>query len=160
MKDALRDTHVAVHIDYSENYSCKYSCEIKETHSGGGNQQVTLHTGLLYLSRRRVLKDIRQKYPDANNLHFISDSPTSQYRYKTLFCLASSVPFLHGFQWITWNFRALAWKRCLRPCWWEIKKSGRQNCIIWNQHSRCRLSVRPAEKQFVCVLIQGVRGEN
>lgn len=41
LKDTLHDTDVVVHIDYSENYSCKYSREIKETHFGGGNQQVT-----------------------------------------------------------------------------------------------------------------------
>ena len=42
MKDTLADDAVAVHIDYSENYSCKYAKEIKDTHFGSGNDQVTL----------------------------------------------------------------------------------------------------------------------
>ncbi|KAL1250664.1 hypothetical protein QQF64_018460 [Cirrhinus molitorella] len=128
MKDTLTDDAVAVHVDYSENYSCKYAKEIKDTHFGTGNDQVTLHTGVLYLSRGRVeafaslsdclqhdavatwahldpvLRYIRGKYPEAHNLHFISDGPTSQYRNKTSFYLASTVPFMHGFQWVTWNF--------------------------------------------------------
>ena len=94
MKDTLADDAVAVHIDYSENYSCKYAKEIKDTHFGSGNDQVTLHTGVLYLSRGRgeafaflsaclqhdavatrahldpVLKFIREKYPEANNQNF------------------------------------------------------------------------------------------
>ncbi|KAL2092912.1 hypothetical protein ACEWY4_012710 [Coilia grayii] len=128
MKDNLADDAVAIHIDYSENYSCKYAKEIKETHFGTGNDQVTLHTGVIYLSRDRVeafaslsaclqhdavaawahldpvLKYIRQKYPEASNLHFISDGPTSQYRNRSCFYLASTVPFMHGFKWVTWNY--------------------------------------------------------
>lgn len=49
----LRDD-VVIHIDYSENYVCKYTREIKETHFGSGNQQVTLHTGVLYLGGGKV----------------------------------------------------------------------------------------------------------
>ncbi|XP_062847785.1 uncharacterized protein LOC134310183 isoform X1 [Trichomycterus rosablanca] len=128
LRETLSETDVAVHVDYSENYSCKYSREIKETHFGGGNQQVTLHTGVVYLSSGRVesfasiskclqhdakatwahidpvMRKIREKHPDARNIHFISDGPTSQYRNKTSFYLASTVPFMRGFQWVTWNF--------------------------------------------------------
>ncbi|XP_038124838.1 uncharacterized protein LOC119772465 [Cyprinodon tularosa] len=128
MKDSLADDAVAIHIDYSENYSCKYAREIKETHFGTGNDQVTLHTGVIYLSRDRVeafaslsaclqhdavatwahldpvLKHIRKKYPEAYNIHFISDGPTSQYRNKSCFYLASTVPFMHGFKSVTWNY--------------------------------------------------------
>ena len=128
MKDSLADDAVAIHIDYSENYSCKYAREIKETHFGTGNDQVTLHTGVIYLSRNRVeafaslsaclqhdavatwahldpvLKYIRKEYPEACNLHFISDGPTSQYRNKSCFYLASTVPFMHGFKSVTWNY--------------------------------------------------------
>ncbi|XP_056449969.1 uncharacterized protein LOC130385486 [Gadus chalcogrammus] len=51
-----------------------------------------------------VLRNIRVKYPDAKHIHFISDGPTSQYRNRTFFYLASTVPFIHGFQWVTWNY--------------------------------------------------------
>ena len=117
-----------MHIDYSENYSCKYSREVKDTHFGGGNQQVTLHTGVKYLSGGRVesfaslsaclkhhavatsshldpvLKAIREEHPAVRNIHFISDGPTSQYLNKTAFYLASTVPFMRGFQYVSWNF--------------------------------------------------------
>lgn len=126
MKEGIHDDDVMVHIDYSENWSCKYAREVKDTHFGGGNQQVTLHTGVFYNSKGRaeafasvsaslqhdatatwahlepVLKYIRQKH--VRHIHFVSDGPTSQYRNKTSFYLASTVPFLHGFKYVTWNF--------------------------------------------------------
>ncbi|XP_049337292.1 uncharacterized protein LOC107197431 [Astyanax mexicanus] len=127
MKDSIHDDDVIVHVDYSENWSCKYAREVKDTHFGGGNQQVTLHTGVLYSKGmveafasvspclqhdatatwahlEPVLRYIRQKYPNVCNIHFISDGPTSQYRNKTSFYLASTIPFLHGFTYVTWNF--------------------------------------------------------
>jgi len=54
LRESLSQNEVVVHIDYSENYACKYTREIKETHFGGGNQQVTLYTGVIYLSGEKV----------------------------------------------------------------------------------------------------------
>lgn len=128
LRESLTQNEVVVHVDYSENYACKYTREIKETHFGGGNQQVTLHTGVIYLSGEKVksfaslsaclqhnaiatwahldpvLRSIREEHPNARNIHFISDGPTSQYRNKTNFYLASTVPFMRGFNHVTWNF--------------------------------------------------------
>lgn len=128
LRETLTQNDVVIHIDYSENYSCKYSREIKETHFGGGNQQVTLHTGVIYHSGGRVesfaslsaclqhdatatwahldpvLRSVREEHPNARNIHFVSDGPTSQYRNKTNFYLASTVPFMQGFNHVTWNF--------------------------------------------------------
>lgn len=128
LRESLTENEVVVHVDYSENYACKYSREIKETHFGGGNQQVTLHTGVIYLSGGKVksfaslsdclqhnaiatwahldpvLRSIRDEHPNARNIHLISDGPTSQYRNKTNFYLASTVPFMRGFNCVTWNF--------------------------------------------------------
>ena len=128
LRETLTQNDVVVHIDYSENYSCKYTREIKDTHFGGGNQQVTLHTGVIYLDRGRVqsftslsaclqhnatatwahldpvLKKLRVEHPNARKIHFISDGPTSQYRNKKNFYLASTVPFVQGFTHVTWNF--------------------------------------------------------
>lgn len=128
LRESLTQNDVVVHIDYSENYACKYTREIKETHFGGGNQQVTLHTGVMYLGGGRVesfaslshclqhnatatwahldpvLRSIREEHPNARNIHFISDGPTSQYRNRTNFYLASTVPFMRGFKHVTWNF--------------------------------------------------------
>lgn len=128
LRESLTQNEAVVHVDYSENYACKYSREIKETHFGGGNQQVTLHTGVIYLSRGKaksfaslsdciqhnaiatwahldpVLRSMREEHPNARDIHFISDGPTSQYRNKTNFYLASTVPFMRGFNRVTWNF--------------------------------------------------------
>ncbi len=38
-----------IHIDFSENYTCKYSSEIQAVHFGSSHQQATLHTGVLYI---------------------------------------------------------------------------------------------------------------
>ena len=51
-----------------------------------------------------VLKSIREEHPEVKHIHFISDGPTSQYRNKTAFYLASTVPFMRGFEYVTWNF--------------------------------------------------------
>ncbi|KAL1258015.1 hypothetical protein QQF64_011259 [Cirrhinus molitorella] len=51
-----------------------------------------------------VLRSIREEHPNARNIHFISDGPTSQYRNKTNFYLASTLPFIRGFNHVTWNF--------------------------------------------------------
>lgn len=128
LKENLTQHDVVVHVDYSENYTCKWSKEIKDTHFGGSHQQVTLHTGVLYFTRGQaesfatvsaslqhdavatwahlqpVLGYITSNYPLAKNIHFLSDGPTSQYRNKVAFYLASTVPFMKGFKTVTWNF--------------------------------------------------------
>ncbi|XP_078023610.1 uncharacterized protein LOC144462832 [Epinephelus lanceolatus] len=124
----LQEDEAVVHVDYSENYNCKWNKEIQEVHFGGSHRQVTLHTGVLYLSGGRlesfasvtdclrhdaaatwahldpVLEHLRSHYPAVTKFHFLSDGPTPQYRNKTAFYLASTVPFLKGFSYITWNF--------------------------------------------------------
>lgn len=128
LKETLTENDVIVHVDYSENYTCKWSKEIKDTHFGGSHQQVTLHTGVMYFSDGQaesfatvsgslqhdavatwahlepVLDHIRASRPQAKNIHFLSDGPTSQYRNKVAFYLASTVPFVKGFKTVTWNF--------------------------------------------------------
>jgi len=128
LKESLAEDQVVVHFDYSENYNCKWSKEIKDTHFGGCHKQVTLHTGVLYFSEGQseafttvssclrhdavatwahldpVLEHIKTSHPSAKNIHLVSDGPTSQYRNKVSFYLASTVPFMKGFKSVTWNF--------------------------------------------------------
>ena len=104
LKDSLTKDQVVVHVDYSENYNCKWSKEVKDTHFGGSHQQVTIHTGVLYCSGGKVesfatlseslqydaittwahldpiLDYVRASHPAAGRSHFPSDGPTSQYR--------------------------------------------------------------------------------
>ncbi|KAI8423498.1 hypothetical protein MSG28_012611 [Choristoneura fumiferana] len=70
LKRKLTQNEVLIHIDFSENYCCKYNEEIQAVHFGGARQQVTLHTGVLYLR---------------DNDEFTCDSPVNQYKNKFMF---------------------------------------------------------------------------
>lgn len=107
----LDDQSIAVHIDFSENYSCKLSTEIQAMHFGASRQQFTLHTGLIYSKGRNpisftsispcnnhgpeaiwahltpVLQLVRREFPNAHAIHFFSDGPTVQYKQKKNFFL-------------------------------------------------------------------------
>lgn len=58
----MKDTEAVVHADFSENFACKFNQEIQSFHFGGSRNQVTLHTGILYV-------------PGKNPLPFSSVSP-------------------------------------------------------------------------------------
>lgn len=47
----LDERTVVVHIDFSENYSCKLATEIQAMHFDGSRQQISLHTGVLYTKK-------------------------------------------------------------------------------------------------------------
>ncbi len=49
LKKNLSKEEAVIHIDFSENYTCKYSSEIQAVHFGSSHQQATLHTGVLYI---------------------------------------------------------------------------------------------------------------
>jgi hypothetical protein len=118
-----------LHIDFSENYSCKYSQEIQAVHFGGSHQQATLHTGIAYHHDGEkvqatpfcTISDELRHDPSAiwahidpvlrllhdkgvRTLHFFSDGPTTQYRNKKNFYLFSTLLFERGFNGGTWNF--------------------------------------------------------
>lgn len=48
LRENMRNNECLLHVDFSENYSCKYSQEIQSVHFGGSHQQASLHTGVLY----------------------------------------------------------------------------------------------------------------
>lgn len=129
LRRSLKHNESLLHIDFSENYSCKYSEEIQSVHFGGSHQQASLHTGVLYTageqaphtfcsispSRRHdpvaiwahldpVLKVVRERHPQVSILHFFSDGPATQYRQKGNFFYLSTEPYKYGFKEITWNF--------------------------------------------------------
>ncbi len=49
LKKNMSGEEALIHIDFSENYSCKYSSQIQAVHFGSSHQQATLHTGMLYV---------------------------------------------------------------------------------------------------------------
>lgn len=103
LRESLQANECLIHVDFSENYSCKYYNEIQSVHFGSSHQQATLHTGVLYISeelpipfcsispsRRHdppaiwahlepVLEMVKTKYPEVERLHFFSDGPATQY---------------------------------------------------------------------------------
>ncbi|KAI8442439.1 hypothetical protein MSG28_005952 [Choristoneura fumiferana] len=112
LKRKLTQNEVLIHIDFSENYCCKYNEEIQAVHFGGARQQVTLHTGVLYLRdndgvRPRtfcslsnnnrhdtmavwahlvpVFEWLKIQNLKINRIHMLSDSPVNQYKNKFMF---------------------------------------------------------------------------
>jgi hypothetical protein len=128
IKSSLDETNVVVHVDFSENFMCKYSREIQSAHFGASHEQASLHTGIIYAGAnvvepfctisdslrhdacgvwahlRPILKRIRSQYPNAIQIHFWSDSPSSQYRNRKNMFLFSREIYSFGFECGTWNF--------------------------------------------------------
>ena len=124
VRDNLTAEEILLHIDFSENYSCKYSSEIQSTHFGSSKRQISIHTGVAYTRDKTVsfatvsdclkhgpaaiwahldpvLNHLRDMSPKPLKLiHFVSDGPTTQYRSKTKFFHFSKKIYEYG----TWNF--------------------------------------------------------
>lgn len=136
MKKNLKENEAAIHMDFSENYSLKYAEEIQAFHFGGSRKQISLHTVVVYVKKQNCkqtssicfcsiseslnhevagiwahLKPVLQFLKDnfkIDILHFISDSPSGQYRNKTMFyflaCqLPKMYPTLTSFTWNYWE---------------------------------------------------------
>ena len=128
-RDNLKENEALLHIDFSENYSCKISAEIQSFHFGDSRVQVTLHTGVVYTAnaneaisfcsispdRRHnpaaiwahldpVIKLLRNKMATIDTLHFFSDGPVTQYRQKENFFLFNKRLLHYGYCHGTWSF--------------------------------------------------------
>lgn len=128
MKNASREdsSTVIIHCDFSENYSCKYGREIQSCHFGANRKQITLHTGMLYNGDKHSafcsvsqclqhdsvaiwchLQPIITDYAlITKKIHFISDSPSSQYRNKGMFkvMFAKIIALFPNLLEFTWNY--------------------------------------------------------
>ena len=128
MKSTLADNEAIIHVDFSENYQCGYAREVQSADFGVAKAHVTLHTGVLYTSKRSIsftsISD--NKRHDAHAvwahltpvlaylrndvdsriqcLHFESDSPSGQYRNRSNAYLMSTIPFNMGYSDISWNY--------------------------------------------------------
>lgn len=131
LKKALKSTEILIHCDFSENYSLKYTEETQAFHFGGSRQQITLHTVVVYhregsetrhksfctLSESLnhgpsaiwahlwpILKEFYEK--NVKIIHFLSDSPATQYRNKYMFSFITN-HFIKQFpkvERVTWNY--------------------------------------------------------
>lgn len=127
--DNLQNNEAAVHIDFSENYNLKMAEEIQAHHFGASQNQITLHTGVLYIGNKKqvnsfctvslcnkhdpsviwahlapIMKLIKQINPNIDTLHFFSDGPSMQYKQKNNFYLFCHSIFKYGFKQGTRNF--------------------------------------------------------
>jgi hypothetical protein len=128
LRENMDDNEVIVHIDFSENYSCKYDKEIQSVHFGPSQTQITLHTGVVYhkgecvmsfctvsdynkhgpsaiwAHLKPVLTNVKGLFSTIDTVYFVSDGPTTQYRCKSNFYLLSSYFFDLGFKIGNWTF--------------------------------------------------------
>ena len=126
LRETMPPESCMIHVDFSENFVGKYATEIQAVHFGGSQQQMTLHTGVLYLKNQTIpfctispstqhdppaiwahLTPILQMirlHPDVKTLHVFTDGPTTQYRQKGNFYSMSTRPFDFGFHTISWHF--------------------------------------------------------
>lgn len=128
IKDNLKTNEMVLHVDFSENYSCKLNTEIQSYHFGGNRQQATLHTAVAYSASgsqcyatiskslrhderavwrhiKPVVEDFRKQSVHAiDTIHILSDGPANQYRNRANCYLMSSIPYTWGFKRLTWNY--------------------------------------------------------
>lgn len=121
----MEENEVIVHMDFSENYACKYESEIQSFHFGGRRQQISLHTTAVQFKEtntgplrtksfytfsknlshdpvahlRPVFEYLNKMKPNLKAIHFLSDSPSNQYRNKLLFYLYSHNIKNHSLNW-------------------------------------------------------------
>ncbi|CAG9814469.1 unnamed protein product [Phaedon cochleariae] len=131
LKKVLKANEIIIHCDFSENYSLKYAEEIQSFHFGGARQQISLHTVVVYskdgsntvtksyctLSEslhhgpaaiwahlQPILKEYTENGIDI--IHFLSDSPATQYRNKQMFSFITN-HFMEHFpevKNVSWNY--------------------------------------------------------
>ena len=89
LKEQMSADEVAVHVDFSENYTCRYGAEIQSVHFGGSHRQASLHTGVYYTTKERSRSapyrtargTILLEYGRTCNRYFVTSerpTPTSQ----------------------------------------------------------------------------------
>ena len=54
LRETMPPESCMIHVDFSENFDGKYATEIQAVHFGGSQQQMTLHTGVLYLKNQTI----------------------------------------------------------------------------------------------------------
>ena len=126
LKESLKENDLLLHVDFSENYACKFGREPQAIHFGGNRQQICLHTVMSYngdlkkayctvsedLNHGPVaifehFKPIFDEYVGRiDNLYVLSDSPSSQYRNRTMFYVMFNyiIPYFNNLKHFQWNY--------------------------------------------------------
>ncbi|KAK2840949.1 hypothetical protein Q7C36_012528 [Tachysurus vachellii] len=129
LRKSMATDECLIHLDFSENFTCKYSSEIQAVHFGSSHQQATLHTGILCVGGSKestcfstispskhkspaaiwehlnhLLDYVQATHPEVSVIHFFSDGPCTQYKQKGNFFLFSTELVKRGIKAGTWNF--------------------------------------------------------
>ncbi|XP_036929141.1 uncharacterized protein LOC119005523 isoform X2 [Acanthopagrus latus] len=129
LKRGMTDRECLIHVDFSENYTCKHSSKIQAEHVEPNQQQATLHAGVLHVggveehvcfatispSKEKgpaaiwshlspILDLVKTSCPNVTVVHFFSDGRCTQYSQKGNFYLFCTKLQQCGFQSGTWNF--------------------------------------------------------
>ena len=129
LKENLADDEAIVQMDFAENYTCQSLEEVQSAYWNAS--MVTLHPAVAYYrsedgqvshkSRvfisdelghnsatvfafiKELIPHLKVMLPQIKHIHYYTDSPTSQYRNKTIFYLLSHHKELFGVS-ASWNF--------------------------------------------------------
>ncbi|CAH2016208.1 unnamed protein product [Acanthoscelides obtectus] len=132
LKQNMTNEEILIHCDFSENYNLKYAEEVQSYHFGGSRQQITLHTVVIYSRAHEndlkvdsfcTLSESLEHGPGAiwahlfpliklyidnrvKLLHFLSDSPSTQYRNKKMFAFITNgiYSYFPELKSNTWNY--------------------------------------------------------
>lgn len=126
IKGKLKEQDLLIHMDFSENYSCKYASEVQSSHFGASKIQISLHTVVVYYYSKEsktvenkcfatvtenlrhdpaaifahmqpVVNEMKMHVGDVKTVHILTDGPTTQYRNRTLFYLLGNyAPLMFG----------------------------------------------------------------
>ena len=122
LKDNLPENHAICQMDFAENYSCGHAEEIQTAYfdkcsvtlhpvviyTKTAEENVT-HSSYIYVSdtgshnagtvfafMKRINEDLKSKHPNIECVHYITDSPTSQYRNKSMMYLVANHDKIFG----------------------------------------------------------------
>lgn len=91
IKESMRADEAVLHVDLSENWTCKHAAEIQACHFGGSQKQVTLHTGVAYTSDGfwsfATVSESMQHGPAA--IHQLCSETYGSLAYRTLSCFCN-----------------------------------------------------------------------
>lgn len=131
LKKNLKPGELLLHVDFSENYVCKYFREIQSVFYGSSKKQLTLHTGVLYYKKgseteqecfctlsecrrhdapaimahlEKALEYSEEFVPRITNLYVLSDSPTNQYRNRSIFFFMQNELINYCENSLNWNY--------------------------------------------------------
>lgn len=103
LKEILPSNHAICHMDFAENYTCGFAEEIQSayfTKDETGNE--VKHKSLVVVSdelsqtsstvcaiMKQVIAEVKAILPNIDMVHYMTNSPTSQYRNKQIFSIVA-----------------------------------------------------------------------